>query len=93
MHGARKDHGIWDINLEHMLEMEAAVEKDQCLGASSLDWSKFFSLERDTANNLVQHMLWGMFKPKEPSGKQCKHRARQEETTSCKVHATASKLL
>ena len=38
--------------------MEAAVEKDQCLGALSLDWSKFFdSLERDTGNSLVQYML------------------------------------
>ena len=58
MHGARKDHGVWDVSLEHMLEMEAAVEKDQCLGALSLDWSKFFdSLERDTGNSLVQYML------------------------------------
>ena len=58
MHGARKDHGVWDVSLEHMLEMEAAVEKDQCLGALSLDWSKFFdSLERDTGNSLVQYMM------------------------------------
>ena len=41
-----------------MLEMEAAVEKDQCLGALSLDWSKFFdSLERDTENSFVQYIL------------------------------------
>ena len=58
MHGSRKDHGVWDVSLEHMLEMEAAVEKDQCLGSLSLDWSKFFdSLERDTGNSLVQNML------------------------------------
>ena len=37
MHGSRKDHGVWDVSLEHMLEMEAAVEKDQCLGALSLE--------------------------------------------------------
>ena len=37
MHGARKGHGVWDVSFEHMLEMETAVEKDQCLGALSLD--------------------------------------------------------
>ena len=58
MHGARKGHGVWDVSFEHMLEMEVAVEKDQCLGALSLDWSKFFdSLERDVGNRLVQFML------------------------------------
>ena len=35
MHGARKGHGVWDVSFEHMLEMEAAVEQDQCLGALS----------------------------------------------------------
>ena len=51
-------HGVWDVSFEHMLEMEVAVEKDQCLGALSLDWSKFFdSLERDVGNSLVQFML------------------------------------
>ena len=76
MHGARKGHGVWDVSFEHMLEMEAAVEKDQCLGALSLDWSKFFdSLERDIGNSLFQFMLGrdsnalggGTFKQKEPS--------------------------
>ena len=58
VHGARKGHGVWDVSFEHMLEMEAAVEKDQCLGALSLDRSKFFdSLERDVGNSLVQFML------------------------------------
>ena len=58
MHGARTGHGVWDVSFEHMLEMEAAVEKDQCLGALSLDWSEFFdSLERDVGNSLVQFML------------------------------------
>ena len=57
MHGARRGHGVWDVSFEHMLEMEAAVEEDQCLGALSLDWSKFFdSLERDVGNSLVQLM-------------------------------------
>ena len=58
MLGARKGHGVWDVSFEHMLEMEAAVEEDQCLGALSLDWSKFFdSFERDVGNSLVQFML------------------------------------
>ena len=57
MHGARKGHGVWDVSFEHMLEMEVAVERDPCLGALSLDWSKFFdSLERDVGNSLVQFM-------------------------------------
>ena len=58
MHGARKGHGVWDVSMEHMLEMEAAVEGGHCLGALSLDWSKFFgSLERDVGNSLGQMML------------------------------------
>ena len=58
MHGARRGHGVWDVSFEHMLEMEAAVEEDQCLGALSLDWSMFFdSLERDVGNSLVQLMI------------------------------------
>ena len=34
------------------------TQEEQCLGALSLDWSKFFdSLERDVGNSLVQYML------------------------------------
>ena len=58
MHGARRGHGVLDVSLKHMLETEAAVEGRYCLGALSLDWSKFFdSLERDVGNSLVQTMM------------------------------------
>ena len=57
VHGARKGHGVWDEFRTHAGDGSSCGE-NQCLGALSLDWSKFFgSLERDVGNSLVQFML------------------------------------
>ena len=54
----RRTHGVWDVSFERMLEMEAAVEEGQSLGALLLDWFKIFdTLERDVGNSWVQMMI------------------------------------
>ena len=48
----------WDVSFERMLEMEAAVEEGQSLGAFLLDWFKIFdTLERDVGNSWVQMVM------------------------------------
>ena len=99
----RRTHGVWDVSFERMLEMEAAVEEGQSMGALFLDWSKKrcgqqlgsdddgsrfkCSGVRENRKNLHRAE-----QSQSESWKSGAHTAKREDTASCKLHVTALRL-